>query len=224
MAGLVSVASAQEAIQSAAVPSAASAPASEEATTAPVLAPEGEAPATPASPEPVNSEAESSPVPTKIDPSAFQQSIDEPLPLIPESGSPTYETDASFLSNNPGEAGVEKTGPLKKGTAEQLRQAIRIRELKTLAHQDTAVIAELARAQSAATFEGRRVALRNYYTLLNAKIVKADPSLKEALEGELRRKLARLEQHRVRPSKLIEPIKELAGSRSSDHGAEEKKQ
>jgi hypothetical protein len=232
MAGLLSAAFAQEA-----APGETAAPAAG-ATGAPVLAPESaeaaesgtgatsatsappttetKAPAAAESSAP-NAEEESAPVPEKIDPAAILQENDEPLPLLPDSTVHGKESDVNFLSNIPESPDAVNSGPLKKGTAEQLRQAIRIRELKTVALKDPAIIAERQKAEAALTYEGRRVAMRNYYTMLHAKIVSLDASLKEVLEIELRKKLSSLEQHRVRPSKLIEPIKEVAGSRSTDY-------
>ena len=107
----------------------------------------------------------------------------------------------------------------KKGTAEQLREAIRIRELKTLVEEDPAVLAQKATAECAKTEAGRCVAMRNYYTLLYTKIEALDPSLQSVLEAQLYTILKRYEQHRVRPSVLIEPIAALPGSNSADHAA-----
>ena len=106
----------------------------------------------------------------------------------------------------------------KKGTAEQLRQSIQIRELRTVVEQDPEVIAQKATAQIAKTEEGRRVAMRNYYTLLYTKIEKLDPSLQPVLERQLHDVLTRYEQHNVCPtSVLIEPIDAIPGSDSADH-------
>lgn len=113
---------------------------------------------------------------------------------------------------------VAAPAPLKKGTAEQLRQAIRIRELKTVVEEDPQVCEQKATADHAKTEEGRRVAMRNYYTLLYTKIEKIDPSLEGVLEQQLRGILMRYEQRNVCPSVLIEPIIALPDSNSADHG------
>ena len=109
----------------------------------------------------------------------------------------------------------------KKGTAEQLRQAIRIRELRSQLAKDPAIEAQRILAEKAKTDAGMRAALRNYYTLLYLKIEKIDPSLHDTVEGILYTKLYSLEQHNVRPTKLIEPIAEVPGSRSDDHAPPE---
>ncbi len=136
----------------------------------------------------------------------FRPGVDEPLPLIPETTLlPGY--DAST------QGGGFTTGPVEGGTADALRQAVRLREAKTRALQDPAIIAEKAVADQARTPEGRRTAMRNYYTLLYAKMGKLDKSLKTALEKELAGDLRRLEQRRVYPSELVEAIRPLPGSR-----------
>jgi hypothetical protein len=117
----------------------------------------------------------------------------------------------------PSPAPVVPQAPLKKGTAEELRQAVRIRELKTLVGEDPAVIQQKATAQCAKTEAGRCVAMRNYYTLLYTKIGTLDPSLRPVLETQLCGILVRYEQSNIRPTVLIEPIAALPGSRSADH-------
>ena len=59
--------------------------------------------------------------------------------------------------------------------------------------------------------------MRNYYTLLYTRMEKMDPSLNEELESQLHQVLVRYEQRIVRPSVLIECVKELPGSHSADH-------
>jgi len=102
-----------------------------------------------------------------------------------------------------------------------LRQAIRIRELKTQILNDVSnpitalILVEKAKAKGATTYEGRRVALRNYHTLLAKRIVALDGSLKQPVEADLYNKLRELEQRRVRPSVLIEPVAPVEGSNSA---------
>ncbi len=138
----------------------------------------------------------------------FRPGVDEPLPLIPDT---TLPPNFEALP----QGGGFTTGPVEGGTADALRQAIRIREAKTRALEDPAILAEKARADAARTPEGRRTALRNYYTLLYAKMGRLDKSLKPALEKELTADLRRLEQRRVYPSELVEAIQPLPGSRAA---------
>ena len=114
-----------------------------------------------------------------------------------------------------------RAGALQKGTAEQLRQSIRIRELKTQAQEDPQVQAAKAKPATARTEEGRRVLMRNYYTLLYTKMEQADPALQPVLEVELHDMLRRFEQHNVRPTVLVEDVAALPGSTSADHAAGE---
>lgn len=137
-----------------------------------------------------------------------------PSPAPAEAAQPEATPAPARPEATPAPSGA---GALKKGTAEQLRQAIRMRELKTQALCDPAVQAEFEKARAAKTEEGRRVLMRNYYTLLYTKIEKLDASLYELAEKELRESLVRYEQHQVRPSVLIEKVTPLPGSRSEDH-------
>jgi len=134
---------------------------------------------------------------------------DEEETLMPEGAT----SDAALL---------EETEPAitTKGGPELLRQAIRIRELKTLTSRDSAVKAEKDRARQTCTPEGWRTAMRNYYTVLYQKMIARDATLKEPLEAELKVKLAALELHRIYPSTLIEAVPVLPGSRSADYSGE----
>lgn len=138
-------------------------------------------------------------------PSAAATPTPLPLQAVPEAASATPAAPAA----------------LAKGSAEQLRQAIRIRELKTQVLEDPEVQAQKEGARCAQTNAGRCVWMRNYYTLLYTKIEKIDPSLTEELEKQLHELLGRYEQHNVRPSVLIECVKELPGSHSADHASGE---
>ncbi len=137
----------------------------------------------------------------------FEPGLDEPLPLIP--GSP------SDWSSTPGQGGrfPDSGGKLQEATADQLRRAVKIRQLKTVVLREPAIVTQKELADTAKTYEGRRTALRNYYTLIARSIVKKDASLKESVEADLAKRLSALEQKRVHPSVLIEPIEPVPGSR-----------
>jgi len=146
------------------------------------------------------------------------------LPSLPAgSGLITFPQAAVTPSPVPSETPLETvsvTPPgvdLSKGSAEQLRRAIRIRELKTRFLEDPEVQAQKLGAQCARTNAGRCVWMRNFYTLLYTKMEKSDPSLTVELESQLHDVLGRYEQHQVRPSVLVECVKELPGSHSADH-------
>lgn len=150
----------------------------------------------------------------------------QPLPLMPQ---PLPQVTPATKSQTPATPPEEKTGkaPTAKPrgtptpiplTAEQLRQNIRLRELTTQVLRDDPAVTEMQHtAELAKTFEGRRTALRDYYMLLYTKVERLDPSLHDTIEHILYTRLYALEQHRIRPSKLIEPIPVLPGSHSDDH-------
>ena len=170
---------------------------------------------------PARAQEAAAPSPSQI-PAATLDSGMAPLdtpslfPAAPASGQPTPPAAAPEPQPAAPEASpVPPAGG--KGTAEQLRQAIRIRELKTLVLQDPQVLAEKCKADQTKTEEGRRVMMRNYYTLLYTKMEKIDPSLTETLEAQLVAILRRYEQHNVYPSTLIEDVTPLPGSCSTDH-------
>ncbi len=136
-------------------------------------------------------------------PVTFDPALDEPLTLLPESELPTAADGAGFFD----------TAPTGIATADRLRAAIKIRELKTISLREPEIIAQRELARDAKTYEGRRTALRNYYTLLSRSIIKKDATLKEPVEVDLAKKLADLEQDEIRPSVLIEAIEPVPGSR-----------
>lgn len=135
------------------------------------------------------------------------------FPAVPAPSLAPAEAPQPEATPAPGTAG--QAAP-KKGTAEQLRQAIRLRELKTEVKADPAVQAELDKARCAKTEEGRRRWMRNYYTLLYAKIDHLDPTLHDLVVKERIESLLRYEQHMVRPSVLIEPVTSIPGSCAAD--------
>ena len=142
------------------------------------------------------------------------------FPIAPANETPAPpEAQPTAPEASPAPAPAPAPAAGKKGTAEQLRQAIRIRELKTQVLEDPEVQAEKAKASQTKTEEGRRILMRNYYTLLYTKMEKCDPSLAEPLEQQLAAILRHLEQHNVCPSVLIEAVTPLPDSCSTDHVA-----
>lgn len=145
------------------------------------------------------------------------QSLFPSIPAPSESVPATPPSTNSKAETAPSPAATPET--LKKGTAEQLRQAIQLRELKTQILGTTELQALKAKAQCAKTEEARRILMRNYYTRLYSQIEQLDPSLHELVEKEWHDQLYRFEQHKVCPSVLIEPVTALPGSCSTDHAA-----
>jgi hypothetical protein len=91
--------------------------------------------------------------------------------------------------------------------AERLRQAIRIREMKTEMLTDPDLAFQSKQSKEAKTPEGHRVALRNFYTALYTKMKAKEPSLSEPLQAELTQHLAILAQRSIRPTPLVEAIR-----------------
>ncbi len=173
--------------------------------------------------------AASNGLPTETGTAATQPAgADTLMPIAPASGLfpqaatvPSQSgTDTTAVAPSPAPA----PAPMLKGSAEQLRQAIRIRELRTQVMEEPEVQAQLAGANCAKTYAGRNIWMRNYYTLLYTRMEAIDPSLAGELESQLHDILMRYEQRQVRPSGLIEPVKELPGSHSADHGSNAKPQ
>ena len=145
---------------------------------------------------------------------------EEPVPQKIEIPGDAIESSARETGENPllpnslPEPAAPTRPPLppKRGTAEQLRTTARIRELKTRLQNDPELNAQLEQERRAKTFEGRRTAMRNYYTLLYKKIARLDPSVEKAAMQQLYRKLSAMKQNRIRPAVLIEDIKKVPGS------------
>jgi len=141
-----------------------------------------------------------------------------PLPLMPEMLPGATPAPAASQSGSAAVPPTHHTPAPAKGTSEQLHNSIRIRELKTqVLDSDPSIDAWRQVANRARTPNGRRVAMRNYYTLLFTQIEKLDPSLTAAAELLLFQQLSPLEQPALKPAKLIENIAELPGSHAADH-------
>lgn len=141
------------------------------------------------------------------------------LPSIPEglivAPPPTVAPTPSIAA--PAEPAATPPVSPKKGSADELRQAIWIRELRTLVLEYPSVQAQKQGAECAKTNTGRNAWMRNYYTLIYTNMERLAPSLHDVLEDQLCGILERFEQHKVYPSPLIENVVELPGSHSADH-------
>jgi len=100
----------------------------------------------------------------------------------------------------------EKTEKSKTAVnAEELLERVHYRQAYTKAQRDPKVAAEWERASKARTDLEKREALKTYYTLLHARIVKLDASLKKT--SDLRRgvSLRRLQQTRIDATEPLDP-------------------
>lgn len=145
------------------------------------------------------------PVPDKQAPDLMAQPTPAPLPdtlpLIPEAPSPVEKKPAR--KSGAGEPETAQPNPVKKNKTEaasnDFAERIKFREAKTKALRDDKVQAEAALAQVAKTDEEKRAALKRYYTLLYAKILKIDGSLKKIVSERQAESLKLLDQKNVRP-------------------------
>ena len=81
-----------------------------------------------------------------------------------------------------------------------VKQRIRLREAKTKAQRDPAIMAEWDRAAAVKTDYEKREVLKGYYKLLYGRMAKLDPTLKAPLEKQLQDALGQLEQNKIAPT------------------------
>ncbi len=89
--------------------------------------------------------------------------------------------------------------------AEELLERIHYREAYTKAQRDPKVAAEWERAAKARTDFEKREALKGYYQLLHARILKLDASVKKTSDLRRAASLRRLEQTRIDPTEPLDP-------------------
>jgi hypothetical protein len=123
-----------------------------------------------------------------------------PLPLIPESPEPGKKGKAA--------AGAATKG--KKSSTEaaidDLQERIRYRQAKTRALNDPAVQNAWDRAHATRTDVERRDALKAYYKLFYARVLRIDGTLKQRVAQSAERARRRLTQTRIDPSEPIDPV------------------
>ena len=90
----------------------------------------------------------------------------------------------------------------KSKTAESIESIadnIKYREAKTKALRDEKVAQAQADVDAAKTEPEKLAALKRYYTLLAAKILKIDGSIKKLVDARMKDSLKQLDQSKVRP-------------------------
>lgn len=146
-------------------------------------------------------------VPLPPDPNA-PSAEPTPVPLFPSDtppapvdrphssgGGSSHPEDARYLHGVP-------QAPKKKSTADsqqEIADRIKFREAKTKALRDPQIQAEQEKVDAAKTDQEKRAALKRYYTLFYAKILKIDGSLKKLVADRQKDSLKLLDQSRVRP-------------------------
>jgi hypothetical protein len=81
---------------------------------------------------------------------------------------------------------------------------IKYRQAKTKALRDEKIQEVLASVDTVKTDPEKRAQLKQYYTLLAAKILKIDGSIKKLVATRLQESLNQLDQHKVRPEEYPE--------------------
>ena len=133
----------------------------------------------------------------------------DPIGLIPELTEPVGKPEGGAIPQ-PGRdlSGADGRGPrVDKTTAAQDEMAarIRFRELTNKISLDPKVAAELDKANNAKTDLEKREGLKQYYTLLYGRVVKADRSLEKRATELKNRLIHRLAQTRIDPTEPLDP-------------------
>lgn len=129
----------------------------------------------------------------------------------PAAPAPPVETEVTLIpeqvpQNPKPEAAPKPEGKSKtEENAEELIERIRFREARVKALRDPQVQAEWDRAGKAKTDFEKREALKRYYKLLYARILKIDGSVKKTANLRETISLRRLEQTRIDPTEPLDP-------------------
>lgn len=134
--------------------------------------------------------------------------VPDSIPLIPESPERTVKPKGSRAAELEPEKPSEKKNKTEVAETD-MKERIRMRQLKTRALNEPALQSEWQRAQSMRTDATKRDALRNYYRLLYARMTKLDPTIKKRIDTELSISLRRLSQDRLNTSEALDPRERL---------------
>ena len=150
----------------------------------------------PAAPAATPAPAPAAPAASILDPLSTQ-----PLPLIPEPPVTVPKPSGQFAPEpgNPQTSFSDAKAQLKKSKeaadADDLKARIRFREVRTLALHDRKVQEQWDLAESAETGRLKQTALKQYYSLLFARMLALDSSLKPRIEKAQKETMARLGQN-----------------------------
>lgn len=109
-------------------------------------------------------------------------------------------------NTNPGPAGPILKKNKTEESIDNIADRIKFREAKTKALKDEKVIDLNAQVEAAKTDPEKRALLREYYTVLYAKILKIDGSIKKLVADRLKQSLNTLDQSKVRPKGYLESL------------------
>ena len=148
--------------------------------------------------------ASSVPVPAPLG-SGTSPSANQSTPsLFPSENPPPVQTQPPRSHTAEEDRGAEMQNPFtrKNQTAqssEDVANNIAYRKAKTKALEDAKVQQALADARATKNDLDKRAALKRYYTLLAAQILKIDGSIKKVVATRLKDSLKQLDQSKVRP-------------------------
>jgi len=137
---------------------------------------------------PAEAAPSATPVPTtKLDPLSpepLQLIPDEPTQVPKPSGRSTGPSDAQPLDAQPSmdDAKAKLKRSKAVADADELKQRIRFREVKTEALQDAKVQQQWDNALSARTIPDKKAAMKQFYNTLYARMLSIDHSLKPRIE------------------------------------------
>jgi hypothetical protein len=178
-------------------------------------------------------EANVSPTPgTPTLPEATPEPLITPVPSPPESAAPDLLPETNALPQprrtpapNPFDlipGGPVPQGVIPPGTqssaGQKIKDAIRFREIRTLAERDPYAISLQYYAGRAATFEEKRQYLRLYYHYLGARMRKIEPRLSGMINGYEWGQVAVVTQTNIR--RTI-PLRELDQRKANEKKARE---
>lgn len=152
-------------------------------------------------------DAQPNPAPAGVAPAVVPgaQPSPTPLSLIPETPASTSRPHRSS-SSAPAAAGP--AAPVRKNKTEANTQdvadRVKFREAKTKALRDEKIQEQLSLAEAAKTEPEKRAALKRYYLLLYARILKIDGSIKKLVSQRQEQSLKQLDQSNVRPEEYQE--------------------
>ena len=150
------------------------------------------------------------PIPDKVpsEPQSLASPSPAPFSLMPDNMPPPVEKPShrgTATSDTRPAAPIVKKNKTEENT-DNIADRIKFREAKTKAIKDEKVIDLEAQAEAAKTDPEKRAILRQYYTVLYAKILKIDGSIKKLVAERLKQSLNSLDQSRVRPKGYEETL------------------
>ncbi|MEO8351396.1 MAG: hypothetical protein ABI680_06670 [Chthoniobacteraceae bacterium] len=140
----------------------------------------------------------------------------ELLPLIPDTPPALDLPKPGEAIPQPPDISRELNSERAAAVENELRNRIRLRQIKTKALRDSKIQADWDRAQTARTDYEKRAALTDYYTRLYDRMTKLDNSLKGQIKALRSESLRRVRQHRIAPTEPLEPLDRAAEIRGDE--------